>query len=234
MANRNLPNCDASLTPAWKPYPFPRTKLLDAIKTNRLEGYADRYAGFAPEYWCASGGRTHAAHGGFCATVLMTTARQYYQDVLDRSGTGLPTGLHVEFIEPMPKGVFHIVLRTRQKGNHQTVVQAELVPEDPHSNTVYSTAFVRLGSSESNHIANRQPKLARLPDRDKDCCRWTDAAYYIANPPTSSIRVFCPNDRGNPFWSEKFGGQNCRYQWTKPDQEPNFTFEYLPVLADLV
>lgn len=182
-----------------------------------------------------SGGRKLAAHGGFCVAVLMITAQRHYREVEMGPNSAIPISIHTEFLEPMPPGEFHVRTELLQRGKRHNLIRAELVPSDPKQTRVYSTALVRLGTLDfEDDPKDRQPLLSPIPDRIKDCDRWTDSVYYTVNPPSSSIRVFCPNDKGNPLWSDIFGGQNCRYQWTKLDDESFFSTEYLPILADLV
>ncbi|KAF4953806.1 hypothetical protein FSARC_12305 [Fusarium sarcochroum] len=235
MATAYVPNSHPSVTPRWKPYSFPREGLLEAIQTTKLQGEAGLYAGSVPRYWCTYGGRTLAAHGGFCVAVLMMTAHRHCREVEVGSNTTIPVSVHTEFLEPMPPGEFHVRTKLLQGGSRHSLIQAELVPADPKQTRVYSTALVRLGPMSSDNDPNdRQLLPFPIPNRVKDCDRWTDAVYYSVNPPASSIRVFCPNDKGSPLWSDIFGGQNCRYQWTKLDDDSFFSIEYLPILADLI
>ncbi|KAF4946141.1 hypothetical protein FGADI_11419 [Fusarium gaditjirri] len=117
--------------------------------------------------------------------------------------------MSVEYLEPLPQGRFEIALET--------------------------LSIVRLGVLKNDgRVPNMQPSVWPLPDRTKDCIRWSDASYYYMNPPASTVRMYTPSGENAPLWSERFGGQNSRYQWAKLDNGEKFGFEHLPVLADLV
>ncbi|KAL9570103.1 hypothetical protein ACKAV7_005611 [Fusarium commune] len=210
MSDSHLPNCHPDVTPTWRPYKFPRIPLPDAIKTSPVaDSDGQRYSGSVPPDWCGNGGRRLAAHGGYCATVLMMTARQYHHDQHGSLGNMEPLNMSVEYLEPLPQGKFEIALET--------------------------LSIVRLGIlKDDGHVTNMQPSVWPLPDRTKDCTRWSDASYYYMNPPASTVRMYTPNGDNAPLWSERFGGQNTRYQWVKLDNDEKIRFEHLPVLADLV
>ncbi|KAF4414745.1 thioesterase-like superfamily domain-containing [Fusarium acutatum] len=236
MSNSHLPNNHMDVTPAWKPYKFPRIPLPDAIKTSPVrDSDGKRYSGSVPPDWCGHGGRRLAAHGGYCATVLMMTARQYHRDQNKGLGNMEPLNMSVEYLEPLPQGRFEIALETLSIGNRTSTVEARLKSLEAHGDKVCTIAIVRLGIlKDEGHVTNKQPSVWPLPDRTKDCTRWSDANYYFMNPPSSTIRTYTPSGKNAPLWSEKFGGQNTRYQWVKLDNDNKFGLEHLPVLADLV
>ncbi|XEV01247.1 hypothetical protein FSHL1_006534 [Fusarium sambucinum] len=232
MSTSHLPNSHPDVTPTWRNLGFPRTPLSDAIRTSLIPNSdGKRYSGSVPPDWCGNGGRRLAAHGGYCATVLMTTARQYHgsQEHME------PLNMSVEFLEPLPQGRFEVTLETLSRGKRTSTIEARLKSLELHEQKVCTVAVVRLGMlRDEGHVGNIQPAVWPLPDRVKDCVRWSDASYYYMNPPASTIRVWTPTGGTSPLWSERFGGQNTRYQWVKSDDGMEFGLEHLPVLADLV
>ncbi|KAH7260675.1 thioesterase-like superfamily-domain-containing protein [Fusarium redolens] len=236
MSASHLPNSHPDVTPTWRPFKFPRIPLPDAIETSPVaDSDGQRYSGSVPLDWCGNSGRRLAAHGGYCATVLMMTARQYYRDKHGSLENMEPLNMSVEFLEPLPQGRFEIALETLSRGKRTSTIEARLKSLEIHEHKVCTVAIVRLGIlKDDGHVNNMQPSVWPLPDRTKDCTRWSDASYYYMNPPASTIRVYTPNDGNAPLWSERFGGQNTRYQWVKLDDGREFRFEHLPVLADLV
>ncbi|KAI1027513.1 hypothetical protein LB503_013460 [Fusarium chuoi] len=219
MSNSHLPNSHQDITPTWRPYKFPIIPLPDAITTSPVaNSNGHRYSGSVPPDWCGKGGRRLAAHGGYCATVLMTTARQYHHDKHGSFENMEPLNIFVEYLEPLPQGQFEIALETLSIGKRTSTVEARLKSLEAREDTVI----------------NMQPSVWPLPDRMKDCTRWSDASYYYMNPPASTIRTYTPKGDNAPLWSEKFGGQNTRYQWVKLENDKKFGLEHLPVLADLV
>ncbi|KAF4334381.1 thioesterase-like superfamily domain protein [Fusarium beomiforme] len=236
MANAHLPNSHPDVTPSWRHFKFPRVPLTDAIKTSPVaDSDGQRYSGSVPPDWCGHGSRRLAAHGGYCATVLMMTARQYYRDKHGSPRDLEPLNISVEFLEPLPQGRFEVALETLNRGKRTSIIEARLKSSEVHEHKVCTVAVVRLGVlRDEGHVNNLQPSVWPLPDRTVDCVRWTDADYYYMNPPASTTRTYTPNDGNPPLWSERFGGQNTRYQWVKSDDDREFGLEYLPVLADLV
>ncbi|KAF5562242.1 thioesterase-like superfamily domain-containing protein [Fusarium phyllophilum] len=194
-----------------------------------------RYNGSVPPDWCGNGGRRLAAHGGYCATVLMMTAQQYLHDQNGAQGNMEPLNMSVEYLEPLPQGRFEIALETLSTGKRTSTVEARLKSLEAHEDKLCTIVIVRLGIlKDEGHVTNIQPPVWPLPDRTKDCARWSDASYYYMNPPASTVRMWTPSGENVPLWSERFGGQNTRYQWVKLDNEKKFGLEHLPVLADLV
>ncbi|CVL12433.1 uncharacterized protein FPRN_03639 [Fusarium proliferatum] len=236
MSNSHLPNSHREVTPAWRPHKFPRISLPDAIKTSPVaDSDGHKYSGSVPPDWCGKGGRRLAAHGGYCATVLMMTARQYHNDKHGILENMEPLNISVEYLEPLPQGQFEIVLETLSIGKRTSTVEARLKSLEAYEDKVCTIAIVRLGTLKDNgQVINMQPSVWPLPDRMKDCTRWSDAGYYYLNPPASTIRTYTPKGDNAPLWSKKFGGQNTRYQWVKLDNDKKFGLEHLPVLADLV
>ncbi|KAG5750659.1 hypothetical protein H9Q69_007293 [Fusarium xylarioides] len=117
MSNSHLPNSHSDVTLTWRPYKFPRISLLDAIKTSSVaDSDGKRYSGTVPPDWCGNGGRRLAAHGGYCATVLMMTAQQYIHDQNGGQGNMEPLNMSVEYLEPLPQGRFEIALETLSTG----------------------------------------------------------------------------------------------------------------------
>ncbi|KAI8650735.1 hypothetical protein NCS57_01408100 [Fusarium keratoplasticum] len=236
MSDAHLPNSHPDVTPGWEDYEFPRTGLPEAIKTKPVEGSnGDRYSGSVPLVWCANAGRTLSAHGGYCATVLMTTARQYNWEKHQKLAHTEPLNLFVEFLHPLPAGPFEVALETLQAGNRGSTIQAKLLTGKGQKQQTCSIAIIRFGVlQDEGYVHNVQPPIRPVPDREKECVRWTNALTYQFNPPTAAVRVYTPRDSGTPLWSEKYGGRNVRYQWTKMDDEDTFRLEHIPILADLI
>lgn len=180
-------------------------------------------------------GRRFAAHGGFCAAVLLAVARRHHADRYPAQQRLSPVHMHVDYLEPMPQGPFHATVTELHLGGQSISLLVQLVPVAIDDATVYSVALVRLGtfntevSDQTKELANRN-----LPDRDTECERWSNPLFYHANPATASVRVFCPNDGPSLLWSPRFGGQNCRYQWTKSDEGDSFQVDHIPLIVDLV
>jgi hypothetical protein len=146
-----------------------------------------------------------------------------------------PLNMSVEYLEPLSQGRFEIALETLSIGKRSSTVEARLKSLGAHEDKVCTIAIVRLGMlKDEGHVTNIQPSVWPLPDRTKDCTRWSDASYYYMNPPASTVRMWTPSGENAPLWNENFGGQNTRYQWVKLDNENKFGLEHLPVLADLV
>lgn len=165
----------------------------------------------------------------------MTTARQYNRVKHQKLAHTEPLNLFVEYLHPLPAGPFEIALEILQAGNRGSTIQAKLTSVKGEEEQICSVAIVRFGMlRDEGYVHNIQPPIDPVPDRVKDCTRWTDAITYRLNPPTSAIRAYTPRDSGTPFWSEKFGGRNVRYQWTKLDDEDTLRLEHIPVLTDLV
>jgi hypothetical protein len=119
------------------------------------------------------------------------------------------------------------------KGN-VTSIRAEIASPKVNTN-VYCIALIRLRRRNAGGgYKTIQHESLCLPHRLRDCGRWTNALFYHFNPPTSTVRLFTPHGLGYPLWSEKFGGQNTRWQWTKLDDGHNLGLFHLPVIADLV
>uniref|UniRef100_A0A0D2XNS2 Acyl-CoA thioesterase-like N-terminal HotDog domain-containing protein n=1 Tax=Fusarium oxysporum (strain Fo5176) TaxID=660025 RepID=A0A0D2XNS2_FUSOF len=146
MSNSHLPNSHPDVTPTWRPYKFPRTPLADAIKTSPVaDSDGQRYSGSVPPDWCGNGGRRLAAHGGYCATVLMMTAQQYHHDQQGSLGNMEPLNISVEYLEPLPQGQFEIALETLNIGKRTSTVEATLKSVEIHEHKVCAIAIVRLG-----------------------------------------------------------------------------------------
>ena len=235
MANSHLPNSHPDVTPDWKEFPFSRTSFIDSIQTFVVEGYnGTRYAGAVPQDWCAYGGHILAAHGGYCAAVLLTTAHRYYRDKYSNKGSLDPVHIHVEFFHPMPQGLFHVVIKQLHSGKMSMTIQAELVSPDT-DRTTYSVAIVRLGRLlETDGNNSIQPASDPLPNRERHCGRWVNSMFYTFNPPSASVRSYCPNDGNSILWSPRFGGQHTRSHWSKLDDGGLFQSEHILLLVDLV
>ncbi|KAF4463150.1 thioesterase-like superfamily domain-containing [Fusarium albosuccineum] len=236
MADAHLPNSHPDVTPDWQPYDFPRTSLLEGIKVQLIEGSeGQRYAGSVPQVWGAVAGRRLAAHGGFCATTLMTTARQYIRDKYEHLAQVEPLNMFVEYLAPLPVGPYQVALETLHLGKRGSTIQARLISNEEEKDHTCTVGIIRFGIlKDEGHTENIHPPVGPLPDRVNECMRWTDALYFFFNPPTGSVRTYVPNDKGTPFWSEKYGGQNSRYQWDKLDNGEKFQLEHITMLADLV
>ncbi|RBR15229.1 hypothetical protein FVER53590_03434 [Fusarium verticillioides] len=208
MSNSHLPNSHADITPTWRPYKFPRIPLSDAIKTSPVaDSDGKRYCGSVPPDWCGNGGRRLAAHGGYCATVLMMTAQQYYRDQHGSLGNMDPLNMSVEYLEPLSQGRFEIALETLSIGKRSSTIEARLKSLGAHEDKVCTIAIVRLGMlKDEGHVTNTQPSVWPLPDRTKDCTRWSDASYYYMNPPASTVRMWTPGGENALLWNENFGG----------------------------
>ncbi|KAF5556383.1 thioesterase-like superfamily domain-containing protein [Fusarium mexicanum] len=162
-------------------------------------------------------------------------AQQYYQDQNGGQGNMKPLNMSVEYLEPLPQGQFEVALETLSIGKRTSTVEARLRSLEAHEDKVCTIAIVRLGMwKDEGHVTNIQPSAWLLPDRTKDCTRWSDANYYYMNPPASTVRMYTPSGENAPLWSERFGGQNTRYQWVRLDNDKAFGLEHLPVLTDLV
>lgn len=234
MANAHLPNSDPRVTPDWREPPFPRTSFIDHIRTTQVDGFnGTRYSGFVPPDWCARGGQSLSAFGGFCAGTLLMTAQQYGRQYGDQNNFD-PIHINIEFLNPMPQGDFHVAVKELRSGNSSRVIQAELVSPGTES-IIYSSAIVRLGVlEETGHKKSLQPNFGPMPDREAECGRWAHALFYAFNPPSASVRSFCPNDGDNILWSPRYGGQHTRCHWYKLDDGTLFQSEHIAMLVDLV
>lgn len=235
MANAHLPNSHPSVTPDWRPLAFDRTPFIDSIQTKRVTGHKDtRYEGFAPPDWCGSVGRTKAVHGGFCAATMVATAQSYAKEMSDEMGTLDPLHIHIDYLSPVPQGLFHVTLRKLHSGKSSMTVQTEIVAPGTDG-PAYCLALIRLGKLEMPPGGRSiQPAIEPLPNRERDCARSSNGAYYYASPPTSSIRAYTPSDGESSLWSPTFGGQSSRYQWAKLDDNRLFQIEHILLLVDLV
>ncbi|OAQ65896.1 thioesterase-like superfamily domain-containing protein [Pochonia chlamydosporia 170] len=236
MENAHIPNSHSDVTPSWRPFKFERTPLKEAIKTTRVQGtQTSRYAGTVPKAWCSRSGRTLSAHGGYCGSVLVATSLQYFQDAYGDQSYTTPLSLSVEFLRPLPEGPYEVAIHDYAvKGNIATI-RAEITSPQPDTSTIYSVGVIRLRRNAPFQGGKSiQAKTAPFPDRVRDCARWTDGLFYHFNPPAAYLRTFAPKGEGFPLWSEKFGGQNQRWQWVKLDYEEKFELLHLPVLSDLI
>lgn len=233
MADAHLPNSHPSITPDWRPLPFPRTPFIDSIKTKQVNGPSNtRYAGFAPPDWCGSAGRALAVHGGFCAATMLATAQSFSRQV---KGIELdPLHIHIDFLAPAPQGSFHVIVETLQLGRSSLSVQTKMAAPGTDG-PAYSLATIRLGKLQMPPGGKSiQPAIKPVPNREKDCVRGSSGLSYYASPPTSSIRAYVPKDGESHLWSASFGGQCSRYQWAKLDDERLFQLEHILLLVDLV
>ncbi|KAF5229588.1 hypothetical protein FANTH_14134 [Fusarium anthophilum] len=218
MSNSHLPNSHANVTPTWRPYKFPRIPLGDAIKTSPVaNSNGQRYSGSVPPDWCGNGGRRLAAHGGYCATVLMMAAQQYYQNQNGGQGNMKPLNMSVEYLEPLPQGQFEVALETLSIGKRTSTVEARLRSLEAHGDKVCTIAIVRLGMwKDEGHVTNIQPSAWLLPDRTRDCTRWSDANYYYMNPPASTVPPIFLNYAEN--------GMEAASSWGIPTTALNIMF----------
>ena len=76
--------------------------------------------------------------------------------------------------------------------------------------------------------------LFKVPDRETECQRWTDAFFYHTNPTSAQYRSYTPKGGPNPLWSPSVG-QNARDMWVKLDDENDkLSLAHLGVIVDLV
>ncbi|KFA45805.1 hypothetical protein S40293_09721 [Stachybotrys chartarum IBT 40293] len=236
MANAHLPNSHPQVTPDWKPWPFTQPSFLGSIETTKLAGFdGNRYSGTVPPAWCASNGRDMAANAGWCLSMLLKTARKYCRDKYGGNVSSDALTAHIDLLAPVPPGLFHVALQSHDAGSRQKLVKAELISPFADKTTVYAAVQIRTGVLEEKiKTESIQPADRPLPDKTKDCGRLVNSAFFYYNPPSASMRYYCPNDGESLLWSPKFGGQSARDQWFKLDDDGLLQLEHIPLIVDLI
>lgn len=167
--------------------------------------------------------------------MLVATAIQYSQDTYADKAHKTPLSISLEFLTPLPMGPYEVAIHDYGVRGSVTTIRAEITTSQQNANATCCIGLIRLrrdGAGQGGKVI--QPKTPSLPDRVRDCARWTAGIFYYFNPPTSYVRMFTPDGEGFPLWSEKFGGQSQRWQWFKLDYEEKFGILHLPVISDLV
>lgn len=165
---------------------------------------------------------------------MLNAAQMYSRDLSGGHGTLDPLHIHVEYLRPVPQGAFHVTLEKLHAGTGSLVVKTEIISPETDG-PAFCMAIARLGKLQmAPGGLSIQPAIGGLPNRVTDCARQTNALFYVANPPVSSIRAYLPKGGDSLFWSPSFGGRSSRYQWAKLDNEQLFQQEHILLLVGLV
>jgi hypothetical protein len=141
--------------------------------------------------------------------------------------------MHIQFLELIPQGSFHVSFTNLKLGPRHSVIRGEIMSADLNSPKTYTIAICTMGDlNKSSGISMKLPPIP-TPSRERDCARWTSGFFFYINPPTSACRVYNPKDGPDPLWSPSVG-RNKRDQWEKLDNGENFQLQHLGLIADLV
>lgn len=69
------------------------------------------------------GSRRSAAHGEYCATLLMIIAQLYHHDKYGNLGDMEPLNTSVELLELLPQGRFETALKTLSRGKGTSMIE---------------------------------------------------------------------------------------------------------------
>lgn len=141
--------------------------------------------------------------------------------------------MNLHYLQLIPPGAFHIQLQDIKLGQRYSTIQAKIV--SPHTNNaaLFSLGLITMGDLNIKSGINMNLPPIPIPDRERDCARWTNALFYKLNLPTANIRYYNPKDRESLLWCPA-RGRNCRDQWGKLDSGDNFRLKHLGLMADLV
>jgi hypothetical protein len=141
--------------------------------------------------------------------------------------------MNLHFLQLIPPGAFHVQLQAIKLGRRHSTIQAKIVSTDTKNPVLYSLAVLTMGNLQIKSGVNLNLPPIPIPDRERECARWTNAALYKIHPCTASIRYYNPKGGESLLWSPN-RGRNWRDQWGKLDSGENFRLEHLGVMADLV
>jgi hypothetical protein len=141
--------------------------------------------------------------------------------------------MHIQYFSPLLHGTFSVEIDDLKLGNKHSVIKVEQKSSTSPTARPCIIAIVTLGNlSTKGHSIT--PPAVQLPDRERDCIRWTEATFFNLAPTSSKMRSYVPKGGPNPLWSPAVG-QNKRDMWVKPDDDTDaFGFPHLGFLADMV
>lgn len=250
MTDSHIPNSKAA--PDWRELPYERTSFDNAIELTIVKGFIGRYSGFATQDWCTprkipklwsiwninsnsnkSDDAGPSLHGGYISSIFIAGSRKYFRSQRGNLNQPDPITMHVQFLQLVPQGSFHVVFEDLKLGHRQSTIQGKILSSDLNIHTIYALAIFTMGDLNSNvGISISLPPIP-TPNRERDCTRWTSGFFYHINPPSSACRCYNPKDGPDIMWSPKLG-RNKRDQWNKLDNEDNIRLEHLGLIADLV
>jgi hypothetical protein len=255
MADAHLPNCHPSVTPAWKPSQYKPTPFRQAITANQVTGKDDCFEGYTPRDWSVpgmtllispkmimelvtdiiyliTGDLGLVAHGGFICALIIETSKKYFFLKHGARKQPDPVHLHVQYLNPVPHGPINIALKDIKIGMNHSVIQVELnTPKSLNSSVLAIVTHGNLSVVGGHSIST---PLLKLPDRQTECRRWSNAFFYHVNPTSAQFRGYTPGGDSTKFWSPAIG-QNARDMWVKLDDEKDtLNSSHLGLLADLV
>ena len=112
------------------------------------------------------------------------------------------------------------------------MIQVELKSSNPSAGPSI-IALITLGNLAAKGHSIIPPTVS-LPDREKDCARWTDAVFFNLAPTSAKMRSYVRKGESTLLWSPAMG-QNKRDMWVKLDDDnDNFDFSHLGFLVDMV
>jgi hypothetical protein len=141
--------------------------------------------------------------------------------------------MHIQYLSPLPRGEYRIEIQDLKLGSKHSVIQVELRSSGPSSSGPSIIALITIGNLGAKGHSIMPPPI-HLPDREKDCVRWTDATFFNLSPTSSKMRSYVPIGGPSPLWSPAVG-QNKRDMWVKVDDDnDSFDFPHLGFIADMV
>ena len=163
--------------------------------------------------------------------MIVSTSRKYSASKYSAKNQPDVVQMHVQYLDPLPQGEFMVEIVDLKFGNKHSVIQ--LVLKSLTSQRPSIIALVTLGNlAAKGHSI--EPSAVKLPDRERDCIRWTDAMFFNLNPTSTKMRSYVPKGGDSPLWSPSVG-QNKRDMWVKVDDDKDsFDFPHLGFIVDMV